>query len=97
MSGGGRFARYDNLVADAPFVFESGKSRGTKASRWRAFPRFSRMPDMFRQAISLMIIQRYSSRLDGRSKHEAINLGASQVGKNSKSIHQLQCLNLCFG
>jgi hypothetical protein len=32
---------------------------------------------MFRQANSLMIIQRYSSRLDRRSKHEAINLGAS--------------------
>src|SRR6266566_2492819 len=60
-------------------------------------PAISRTPDMSRQAISLMIIQRYSSRLNGRSKHEAINLGASQLGKNSKSIHQLQCLNLCFG
>jgi hypothetical protein len=49
-------------------------SRGTKARRGRAFPRFGRTPDMFRQAISLMIIQRYSFRLDGRSKHEAINL-----------------------
>ena len=41
---------------------------------------------MFWQAISLMIIQRYSSRLDGRSKHEAINPGASQpVGRNKRS------------
>src|SRR5215468_8941551 len=67
------------LVADARFAFVGRKSRGTKARRGRAFPRFSRTPDMFRQAIALMIIPRYSSRLDGRSKHDAINLGASQL------------------